>query len=115
MQKLTILMLLRNLFFMIGECDENAVLAPRETIVAPQTGLSKAKAEQFWGDQMESIKQLGKTPKELFKPSIPLARIKKIMKMDENVKMISGEVPHLFAKAAEMFIQTVFMKYLESV
>jgi len=30
--------------------------------------------------------------------------------MDENVKMISGEVPHLFAKAAEIFITELTLK-----
>ena len=35
---------------------------------------------------------------------LPLARIKKIMKSDEDVKMISAEAPILFAKACEMFI-----------
>jgi len=33
-----------------------------------------------------------------------LARIKKIMKSDEDVRMISAETPILFAKACEMFI-----------
>jgi nuclear transcription factor Y, gamma len=36
--------------------------------------------------------------------SLPLARIKKIMKADEDVKMIAGEAPVVFAKACEMFI-----------
>ena len=45
------------------------------------------------------------TPEHILKfPPLPLARIKKVMKMDENVKMISGEVPLIFAKAAELFI-----------
>ncbi|CAK9864712.1 unnamed protein product [Sphagnum jensenii] len=35
---------------------------------------------------------------------LPLARIKKIMKSDEDVKMIAAESPVLFAKACEMFI-----------
>ena len=35
---------------------------------------------------------------------LPLARIKKIMKLDDEVKMISAEAPLLFAKACEMFI-----------
>jgi len=35
---------------------------------------------------------------------LPLARIKKIMKSDSDVRMISAEVPVLFAKACEMFI-----------
>ena len=35
---------------------------------------------------------------------LPLARIKKIMKTDEDVKMISSETPDLFAKACELFL-----------
>ncbi|VAH88857.1 unnamed protein product [Triticum turgidum subsp. durum] len=35
---------------------------------------------------------------------LPLARIKKIMKADEDVRMISAEAPVLFAKACELFI-----------
>ena len=43
-------------------------------------------------------------------PELPLARIKKIMKLDENVKMISSEVPLLFSKAATMFIEELTLK-----
>jgi nuclear transcription factor Y, gamma len=35
---------------------------------------------------------------------LPLARIKKIMKTDDDVKMISSETPALFAKACELFL-----------
>ena len=35
---------------------------------------------------------------------LPLARIKRIMKSDEDVRMNSAEAPVLFAKACEMFI-----------
>eukprot|EP01017_Pseudomicrothorax_dubius_P013194 TRINITY_DN1571_c0_g2_i2.p1 TRINITY_DN1571_c0_g2~~TRINITY_DN1571_c0_g2_i2.p1 ORF type:complete len:240 (+),score=56.49 TRINITY_DN1571_c0_g2_i2:384-1103(+) len=35
---------------------------------------------------------------------LPLARIKKIMKSDEDVRMISAEAPVIFAKACELFI-----------
>lgn len=41
---------------------------------------------------------------------LPLARIKKIMKLDEDVKMISAEAPLLFAKAAEIFIQELTLR-----
>lgn len=41
---------------------------------------------------------------------LPLARIKKIMKLDEDVKMISAEAPLLFAKAAEVFIQELTLR-----
>lgn len=36
--------------------------------------------------------------------NLPLARIKKIMKSDEDVRMISSEAPALFARACETFI-----------
>ncbi|MQL78324.1 hypothetical protein Taro_010764 [Colocasia esculenta] len=35
---------------------------------------------------------------------LPLARIKKIMKADEDVRMIAAEAPVVFARACEMFI-----------
>ncbi len=35
---------------------------------------------------------------------LPLARIKRIMKADDDVHMIRAEAPVLFAKACEMFI-----------
>lgn len=35
---------------------------------------------------------------------IPLARVKKIMKADEDVRMISAETPAVFGKACELFI-----------
>lgn len=41
---------------------------------------------------------------------LPLARIKKIMKSDEEVRMISAEAPILFAKACEMFIAEMTIK-----
>lgn len=41
---------------------------------------------------------------------LPLARIKKIMKLDEEVKMISAEAPMLFAKAAEIFIHELTLR-----
>lgn len=41
---------------------------------------------------------------------LPLARIKKIMKADEDVKMISAEAPVLFAKACELFIMELTIR-----
>lgn len=41
---------------------------------------------------------------------LPLARIKKIMKLDEDVKMISAEAPLLFAKATEIFIHELTLR-----
>lgn len=39
-----------------------------------------------------------------------MARIKKIMKLDEDVKMISAEAPVLFSKAAELFIHELTLR-----
>ncbi|KAG9300282.1 hypothetical protein G9A89_011355 [Geosiphon pyriformis] len=41
---------------------------------------------------------------------LPLARIKKVMKSDQDVKMISAEAPILFSKACEIFISEITMR-----
>lgn len=46
---------------------------------------------------------------------LPLARIKRIMKSDEDVRMISAEAPVLFAKACEMFILELTLRYIPAV
>ena len=47
---------------------------------------------------------------EFKQQKIPLARIKKIMKMDDDVTMVGAEVPILFSKACEMFITELTIK-----
>ncbi|KNA18292.1 hypothetical protein SOVF_071990 isoform B [Spinacia oleracea] len=54
----------------------------------------------FWSFQRQEIE----TANDFKNHSLPLARIKKIMKADEDVRMISAEAPILFAKACELFI-----------
>uniref|UniRef100_A0A1J3DHE6 Nuclear transcription factor Y subunit C-2 n=1 Tax=Noccaea caerulescens TaxID=107243 RepID=A0A1J3DHE6_NOCCA len=54
----------------------------------------------FWANQMQEIEQTT----DFKNHTLPLARIKKIMKADEDVRMISAEAPVIFAKACEMFI-----------
>lgn len=63
----------------------------------------------FWAGQLEEMRVLGTDKVQTeqdFKNhnDLPLARIKRIMKSDEDVRMISAEAPVLFAKACEMFI-----------
>ena len=41
---------------------------------------------------------------------LPLARIKKVMKADPDVKMISAEAPILFAKGCDVFITELTMR-----
>jgi len=59
-----------------------------------------AELNKFWQKQYKEIE----TTKTFKNHELPLARIKKIMKSDEDVRMISAEAPILFAKACEMFI-----------
>ncbi|CAM8908295.1 unnamed protein product [Rhodiola kirilowii] len=56
--------------------------------------------QNFWANQYQEIEQTT----DFKNHSLPLARIKKIMKADEDVKMISAEAPVIFARACEMFI-----------
>ncbi|KAH8918465.1 hypothetical protein BT69DRAFT_1267731 [Atractiella rhizophila] len=58
----------------------------------------------FWQHSLEQIESLPLTGEEYKNPSLPLARIKKVMKTDEEVRMIAQEVPILLAKACELFI-----------
>lgn len=62
----------------------------------------------FFTRQMDEVKQI-----KVIEPGnqlLPLARIKKIMKLDEDVKMISAEAPLLFAKATEIFIHELTLR-----
>jgi nuclear transcription factor Y gamma len=55
----------------------------------------------FWKGQIEEIER-GNYDFKVHQ--LPLARIKKIMKTDEDVKMISADAPILLAKACEIMI-----------
>ena len=56
--------------------------------------------QAFWANQHQEIEKVT----DFKNHSLPLARIKKIMKADEDVRMISAEAPVIFARACEMFI-----------
>ncbi|KAL8147075.1 nuclear transcription factor Y subunit C-2-like isoform X2 [Apium graveolens] len=62
--------------------------------------------QAFWVNQMHEIEQTT----DFKNHNLPLARIKKVMKADEDVRMISSEAPVLFAKACEMFIMDLTMR-----
>ncbi|EIW67045.1 hypothetical protein TREMEDRAFT_45482 [Tremella mesenterica DSM 1558] len=57
--------------------------------------------EMFWARWTEEMER---DEPDFRVYNLPLARIKKVMKSDEEVKMISAEVPVMFAKACEVFI-----------
>ena len=52
----------------------------------------------FWQRQIDEAEQ--ETP-DYRHPALPLARIKKVMKSDPDVKMIAADAPILFCKACE--------------
>lgn len=56
--------------------------------------------QSFWATQYQEVEKAT----DFKNHSLPLARIKKIMKADEDVRMISAEAPIVFARACEMFI-----------
>ncbi|CAD5211757.1 unnamed protein product [Bursaphelenchus xylophilus] len=70
--------------------------------------------QNFWKEKMAKIKAISTEEyRELTKKGdLPLARIKKIMKIDEQVRsqMISGEGPILIAKACEFLIEEITLR-----
>jgi nuclear transcription factor Y gamma len=62
---------------------------------------------KYWQDTINSIEH----DDHKFKiHQLPLARIKKVMKADEDVRMISAEAPILFAKGCDIFITELTMR-----
>ncbi|CAI2177883.1 2307_t:CDS:2 [Funneliformis geosporum] len=68
---------------------------------------SNAFMQQFWSRQLSLAEQFESDFKN---HPLPLARIKKVMKSDQDVKMISAEAPILFSKACEIFISEITMR-----
>ncbi|KAA8536884.1 hypothetical protein F0562_029362 [Nyssa sinensis] len=62
--------------------------------------------QSFWANQYQEIEKVT----DFKNQSLPLARIKKIMKADEDVRMISAEAPIVFARACEMFISELTLR-----
>ncbi|CAL5010763.1 unnamed protein product [Urochloa decumbens] len=72
----------------------------------PPDSHQQQQLQAFWSAQLAEIKQTTQ-----FKTrSLPLARIKKIMKDDSDVPRIAGEAPVLFEKVCEMFIQELTLR-----
>jgi nuclear transcription factor Y, gamma len=65
-----------------------------------QGGAAAAQLQLFWAEQYREIE----ATTDFKNHNLPLARIKKIMKADEDVRMIAAEAPVVFARACEMFI-----------
>ncbi|KAL3311111.1 hypothetical protein Ciccas_010314 [Cichlidogyrus casuarinus] len=66
----------------------------------------------FWESVKQDVESTRPDPNTFKSQELPLARIKKIMKLDDDVKpmMISAEAPILFAKACEVFIRELTLR-----
>lgn len=62
---------------------------------------------QYWQETINSIEH---DEHDFKNHHLPLARIKKVMKTDEEVRMISAEAPILFAKGCDVFITELTMR-----
>lgn len=87
----------------VAEEVESDIIEDNTQVEAPQQSL-----QQFWCKVTEDISKVNAD--DFKSQALPLARIKKIMKLDEEVKMISAEAPVLFAKAAEIFIHELTLR-----
>lgn len=66
---------------------------------------ANAKIEAFWHNAMIKAKK-----DRLRSFSLPLARIKRLMKVEEDVKMVASEVPILFSKVTEKFVEELTLR-----
>lgn len=81
--------------------------APAPSSSSPQfLAQLNSSLSSFWKEQLKVVQGYKQQTEQDFKThnDLPLARIKRIMKSDEDVRMISAEAPVLFAKACELFI-----------
>lgn len=71
------------------------------------TGVYRDMMMQYWQETINSIEH---DEHDFKNHQLPLARIKKVMKTDEDVRMISAEAPILFAKGCDVFITELTMR-----
>ncbi|KAJ9599327.1 hypothetical protein L9F63_010194 [Diploptera punctata] len=98
--------------FFVNATEGEVEGEPNVPAVTPTVTQSQSEAQlalaTFWTKVTEEIRKIGTL--DLKTQALPLARIKKIMKLDDEVKMISAEAPMLFAKAAEIFIHELTLR-----
>ncbi|KAL1536956.1 nuclear transcription factor Y subunit C-3-like [Salvia divinorum] len=68
----------------------------------------KHNLHNFWRERLSEICD---APTDVRTPhTLPLARIKKVMKSDDKVRMISADTPVLFSKACELFVMELSVR-----
>ena len=82
-------------------------LLTRQQVNQGLTGNYRDILNTYWQQQVTKLE----TDEHDYKlHQLPLARIKKVMKADPEVKMISAEAPILFAKGCDIFITELTMR-----
>lgn len=98
----------------MGQCKPSSVLAccvPHLlTTVKVSQGLNGTYRDILTTYWQQTIHQLENETHDYKLHQLPLARIKKVMKADPDVKMISAEAPILFAKGCDIFITELTMR-----
>ncbi|KAF9975095.1 hypothetical protein BGZ73_001356 [Actinomortierella ambigua] len=84
-----------------GGAQGSTSTAAQQSALTQQQLQQQQFAQEFWEEQIAAAEQFDSDFKN---HPLPLARIKKVMKSDPDVKMISAEAPILFSKACEIFI-----------
>lgn len=70
-------------------------------------GHSSQKLAAFWHN---ALMKASTNKIKLKDMNLPLARIKRLMKVEENVRMVASEVPVLFSLVAEVFIEELTVR-----
>ncbi|KAJ0965260.1 hypothetical protein J5N97_026398 [Dioscorea zingiberensis] len=89
------------LFLLIFKVEDHG---PARAWDSPSDGCGGASAIWHTGSCWGTLPGISAHTTDFKNHSLPLARIKKIMKADEDVRMIAAEAPVVFARACEMFI-----------
>ncbi|KAL9640487.1 MAG: hypothetical protein Q9164_000237 [Protoblastenia rupestris] len=91
--------------------QENRSAAKAESpVVHVSQGLNGTYRDILTTYWQQTINQLENENHDYKIHQLPLARIKKVMKADPDVKMISAEAPILFAKGCDIFITELTMR-----
>lgn len=87
--------------------DPNVFTGPWQNVSQGLTGQARDILNVYWQNQ---VTKLEGEEHDFKMHQLPLARIKKVMKADPEVKMISAEAPILFAKGCDIFIVELTMR-----
>ena len=70
----------------------------------------ETRVDAFWERVSEKMEAIDTHNYEYKTLDLPLARVKKIMKLDEDVRMIAAETPMILGKACEFFVTEVSLR-----